>query len=142
MYGSFQLVSHASHRLSRPLLHHLGHEQLDICQTTAQPLQCRFLCLHQRIDGRLQSSFIHSPKTKFIYCCRICFQGDIASASGSFLYLWNINGEKLASINTMPSTRNHVILSICMSQVNEWDQNNVIMTGGTDGVIRVKTIRS
>lgn len=67
-------------------------------------------------------------------------KGDIASASGSFLYLWNINGEKLASINTMPSTRNHVILSICMSQVNEWDQNNVIMTGGTDGVIRVNPI--
>ena len=40
----------------------------------------------------------------------------------------------------MPSTRNHVILSICMSQVNEWDQNNVIMTGGTDGVIRVYII--
>ena len=33
-----------------------------------------------------------------------------------------------------------MILSICMSQVNEWDQNNVIMTGGTDGVIRVYII--
>lgn len=65
--------------------------------------------------------------------------GEIASASGSYLYLWDINGQKQASVDTMPSTRN-VILSICMSQMNEWDQSNVIMVGGTDGIIRVTHI--
>ncbi len=62
--------------------------------------------------------------------------GDIATASGSFLYLWDINGQKLASVDTMPSTR-HLILSICMSQIYEWDHNNVIMVGGTDGIVRM-----
>lgn len=63
--------------------------------------------------------------------------GDIASASGTFLYLWNINGELLASVNTIALSRNQVILTICMSQINEWDKNNVILTGGTDGVVRM-----
>ncbi len=70
------------------------------------------------------------------YICINELTGDIATASGSFLYLWDINGQKLASVDTMPSTR-HLILSICMSTINEWDQNNVIMVGGTDGVIRM-----
>lgn len=63
--------------------------------------------------------------------------GDIATASSTYLYLWNINGELLASVNTISSSRNHIVLSICMSQVNEWDSNNVILTGGTDGVVRM-----
>ena len=86
--------------------------------------------------------------------------GDIATASCSYLYLWNINGQLLASINTstmsnmqqhhtntptntsnlmsnVGSTSNHVILCIQMSQVNEWDANNVILTGGSDGVVRM-----
>jgi hypothetical protein len=63
--------------------------------------------------------------------------GDVASASGTFLYLWSINGELLASVNTITASRNHIVLCVCMSQVNEWDANNVILTGGTDGIVRV-----
>jgi len=44
--------------------------------------------------------------------------GDIATASSTYLYLWSINGDLLASINTITSNRNHVVLSVCMSQVN------------------------
>lgn len=63
--------------------------------------------------------------------------GDIATASSTYLYLWNINGELLASINTITSSRVHVVLCVYMSQVNEWDNNNVILTGGTDGIVRM-----
>jgi WD40 repeat protein len=45
--------------------------------------------------------------------------GDIATASSTYLYLWSINGDLLASINTITSNRNHVVLSVCMSQVND-----------------------
>ncbi len=62
--------------------------------------------------------------------------GDIATAAGTFLYVWSINGDLLASINTIGTPRNQMILCICMSQVNEWDKDNVILTGGTDGTCR------
>jgi hypothetical protein len=63
--------------------------------------------------------------------------GDVATASGTYLYMWNINGELLASVNTITSSRNHLVLCVYMSQVDEWDANNVILTGGTDGIVRV-----
>ncbi len=88
--------------------------------------------------------------------------GDIATASSTYLYLWSINGQLLASVNTMPTSRTHTILCTCMSQVrvaclacisrvtsfftcqqikvNEWDKNNVILTGGTDGIVRVSSL--
>lgn len=63
--------------------------------------------------------------------------GDIATVASTFLYLWSINGELLASVNTMPVARSQVILSLCMSQINEWDEDNVVMTGSSDGVVRM-----
>ena len=141
MYGSFKCLSHVSHWIQGSFLHYLGHESLDVCPSAAKPLQCSFICLHKRIDGNFKLLRIIFFISYFSLIFHFNLKGDIASASGSFLYLWNINGEPLASVNTIPSHRNHVILSIYMSQVNEWDQNNVIMTGGTDGVIRVKLIK-
>ncbi|CAF0761899.1 unnamed protein product, partial [Didymodactylos carnosus] len=66
--------------------------------------------------------------------------GDIASAASSFLYVWSINGDLLASINTMAFSRNQSILCLAMSQLNEWDNENVIITGSSDGVVRMWSI--
>lgn len=53
--------------------------------------------------------------------------------------MWSINGEKLANVNTClgRSDRMQQILCVAFSQIHEWDLNNVIITGSTDGVARV-----
>lgn len=65
--------------------------------------------------------------------------GDIATCSGTWLHLWTINGEPLASVNTLVGQmgRSQHILCVCFSQMNEWDPMNVILTGSTDGVVRM-----
>ena len=54
--------------------------------------------------------------------------------------MWTINGDELASINTATS-RNQQILCVAMSQMMEWSVDNVIMTGNSDGVVRVSQAR-
>ncbi len=66
------------------------------------------------------------------------YQGDIATCAGTYLHMWTINGDELASINTATS-RNQQILCVAMSQMMEWCVDNVIMTGNSDGVVRVST---
>lgn len=68
-------------------------------------------------------------------------QGDIATCAGTFLHVWTVNGEEIASINTATS-RNQQILCVSMSQMMEWDVRNVIMTGNSDGVVRVSILRN
>ncbi len=65
--------------------------------------------------------------------------GDIATCSGTWLHLWSINGDPLASVNTLVGQigRSQHILCVCFSQFNEWDPMNVILTGSTDGVVRM-----
>lgn len=46
------------------------------------------------------------------------WQGDIASCSGTYLYLWSINGEEIACVNTAPPQNNQQILCLAMSQVH------------------------
>ena len=67
------------------------------------------------------------------------FQGDIATCSGTWLHLWSINGDPLASVNTLVGQigRSQHLLCVCFSQHNEWDSMNVILTGSTDGVVRM-----
>ena len=63
--------------------------------------------------------------------------GDIVTCAGSFLYLWDIQGNPIASVNTVPSphsrsdvtSANSQILCVAQSQHNEWDRQNVIITG-------------
>jgi len=54
--------------------------------------------------------------------------------------VWSINGEELASVNTCVgrADRMQQILCVAFSQTHEWDSQNVIMTGSTDGVARVR----
>ena len=60
------------------------------------------------------------------------------------LYLWDVNGTPIASINTAPSPKDKgavsdasQILCVAQSQFNEWDRQNVILTGSSDGVVRM-----
>ncbi|XP_069124433.1 WD repeat and FYVE domain-containing protein 3-like isoform X2 [Argopecten irradians] len=65
--------------------------------------------------------------------------GDIASCAGTYLYVWSINGEEIACVNTA-TLRSQQILCLAMSQIIEWDSRNVIMTGSSDGVVRMWSI--
>lgn len=69
-------------------------------------------------------------------------QGDIATCAATWLHVWSINGEELASVNTCVgrADRMQQILCVAFSQTHEWDSQNVIMTGSTDGVARVTSL--
>ena len=47
----------------------------------------------------------------------ILFQGDIATCAGVYLYLWSINGDLIASVNTSTG-RDQQILCCAMSEVS------------------------
>ncbi len=55
--------------------------------------------------------------------------GDIATCSGTWLHLWSINGDPLASVNTLVGQIGHSqhIFCVCFSQFNKWDPMNVIL---------------
>merc|ERR1719474_576733 len=70
--------------------------------------------------------------------------GDIVSCAGSMLYLWDVNGLPIASINSAPIPKEKgamsdtsQILCVAQSQFNEWDRQNVILTGSSGGVVRM-----
>ncbi|GBP47766.1 WD repeat and FYVE domain-containing protein 3 [Eumeta japonica] len=67
--------------------------------------------------------------------------GDIATCSGSWLHAWSINGELLGAVDTCGSgPRAQQVLCVAFSQTREWDPLNVIITGSTDGVVRMWSI--
>ncbi|XP_028851764.1 WD repeat and FYVE domain-containing protein 3 isoform X2 [Denticeps clupeoides] len=61
--------------------------------------------------------------------------GDIVSSAGTYIHVWSINGSPIASTNTFTG-RSQQILCCCVSEMNEWDTQNVIVTGHSDGVVR------
>ncbi|QQP38080.1 WD repeat and FYVE domain-containing protein, partial [Caligus rogercresseyi] len=63
--------------------------------------------------------------------------GDIITTSGSWLYLWDINGRLQASVDTASKTLTTQILCVACSEFREWDRENVIITGSSDGVVRM-----
>ncbi|XP_044762510.1 WD repeat and FYVE domain-containing protein 3 [Coccinella septempunctata] len=65
--------------------------------------------------------------------------GDIATCAATWLHIWTINGDEVASVNTCVgrADRMQQILCVAFSQTHEWDPMNVIMTGSTDGVTRM-----
>jgi len=62
--------------------------------------------------------------------------GELATCAGTFLHVWTINGDEIANINTATG-RGQQILCVSMSQMMDWDSRNVIMTGNSDGVVRM-----
>lgn len=65
--------------------------------------------------------------------------GEIATCSATWLHVWSINGDALAMVNTSVGSADRMqqILCVAFSQIREWDQQNVVMTGSTDGVVRM-----
>ncbi|XP_036321880.1 WD repeat and FYVE domain-containing protein 3 isoform X2 [Rhagoletis pomonella] len=65
--------------------------------------------------------------------------GDIATCSATWLHVWSINGDPLAMVNTCVGSADRMqqILCVSFSQIREWDQENVVITGSTDGVVRM-----
>lgn len=67
--------------------------------------------------------------------------GVIATCASSWLYLWSVNGERLASVDTAGNGTGPLQINcVCMSQANPWDSNNVILTGSSDGVVRMYSL--
>ncbi|XP_053612398.1 WD repeat and FYVE domain-containing protein 3 isoform X1 [Plodia interpunctella] len=67
--------------------------------------------------------------------------GDIATCRGSWLYLWSINGSLLGGVDTGGGRdRSQQALCAAFSQVREWDPLNVVLTGSSDGVVRMWSI--
>uniref|UniRef100_A0A670I2V6 WDFY family member 4 n=1 Tax=Podarcis muralis TaxID=64176 RepID=A0A670I2V6_PODMU len=60
--------------------------------------------------------------------------GDIASCAGTALYLWNVNGQPLATATFSPGA---TILCCCFMEVIDWDVQSLIVTGDTDGTVKV-----
>ncbi|XP_069973806.1 WD repeat and FYVE domain-containing protein 3 isoform X2 [Penaeus vannamei] len=65
--------------------------------------------------------------------------GDIATCAGTWLHVWSINGTPVASVNTALGAHSPLqqILCVSFSTMYEWDAGNVIMTGSSDGVVRM-----
>lgn len=55
------------------------------------------------------------------------------------LHIYTINGEELANVDTSVGRvdRMQQILCVAFSQAIDWDPQNVIITGSSDGVVRV-----
>lgn len=68
--------------------------------------------------------------------------GDIATCSATWLHVWSCNGDPLATVNTSigSADRMQQILCVTFSTAREWDQQNVVITGSTDGVVRCWSI--
>lgn len=68
--------------------------------------------------------------------------GDIATCSATWLHVWSVNGDPLATVNTSVGSADRMqqILCCTFSTFREWDQQNVIITGSTDGVVRCWSI--
>jgi len=71
--------------------------------------------------------------------------GAVATASGPHLYVWTLNGELMAQVNTAESGSlfaNPLSLVLCLafSTANEWDANNVVMCGTSDGLVKIYSI--
>ncbi|KAM4668749.1 WD repeat- and FYVE domain-containing protein 4 [Amazona ochrocephala] len=62
--------------------------------------------------------------------------GDILSCAGSYLYLWTVNGQLLTSINTTCSPKCQIVCC-CFAEVMDWDIQSIVITGSTDGVVRL-----
>ena len=66
--------------------------------------------------------------------------GNIITCASSKVYLWDVNGLPVASVETSPGVDKKLkcqILCVAQSQMYEWDRQNVILTGGSDGVVRM-----
>ncbi|XP_069741447.1 WD repeat- and FYVE domain-containing protein 4 isoform X2 [Narcine bancroftii] len=62
--------------------------------------------------------------------------GDIVSCAGTYLYLWTLNGQPVAKVNTSAEPEKQ-ILCCCSTEMHEWDSHNVVITGCADGTVQL-----
>ncbi|XP_078532420.1 WD repeat and FYVE domain-containing protein 3 isoform X3 [Lissotriton helveticus] len=119
----------------------LGHTDTVTCVTTS-------LAYHIVVSGSRDRTCIIWDLNKLAFVTQLrghrapvsalCINeltGDIVSCAGTYIHVWSINGSPVVSVNTFTG-RSQQILCCCMSEMNEWDTQNVIVTGHSDGVVR------
>ncbi|RWS13484.1 WD repeat and FYVE domain-containing protein 3-like protein [Dinothrombium tinctorium] len=110
----------------------------------------RFLFVRQ-LGGGTETNLLHPAPISAVAINDLT--GDIATCASTWLFLWSINGDLIASVNTLtvapsmvPNPNQNLalvnatsvqILCVAFSLYNEWDPQNVIMTGSSDGVVRM-----
>eukprot|EP00731_Ephydatia_muelleri_P004878 Em0002g1054a len=52
------------------------------------------------------------------------------------LHLWTLNGTLLAEVNVFPTGKSR-FLCCAVSEMFDWDRDNVIVTGSSDGIVRM-----
>eukprot|EP00111_Clytia_hemisphaerica_P006851 TCONS_00019802-protein len=62
--------------------------------------------------------------------------GDIVTCAGTHIYVWTVNGELLVQENTSPAITGQIHCCV-VSEFNEWDEQNVIITGSSDGLVKM-----
>ncbi|KAK0399841.1 hypothetical protein QR680_003241 [Steinernema hermaphroditum] len=65
--------------------------------------------------------------------------GDIATAAGTYLLMWTINGQLLSIVNTVEvnTLSSSIIISLAFTTLNDWDVENVVMCGTNDGMVKM-----
>lgn len=165
--GCVRGPQHDRERLPRPHLHPVGPGGAELHHpanwTRSRRLSSGVQRPHRKRPHPFAATFFANPvrslrKKQFIlltdtqihwriYYC-ICLgvktvffpslQGEIASCAGPVIYLWNMKGHLLTSIDASCGPQPD-IQCVLFTQRHEWDPKNVIVTGCTDGIIRVKT---
>jgi WD40 repeat protein len=71
--------------------------------------------------------------------------GEIATCDSSWIHLWTVNGELIGEVDTAGVSggggMSQGILCVGFSILNEWDCDNVLMTGSMDGIVRMWSVR-
>jgi len=62
--------------------------------------------------------------------------GDIVTCAGTHIYVWTVNGELLVQENTSPAITGQIHCCV-VSEFSEWDEQNVIITGSSDGLVKM-----
>lgn len=66
-------------------------------------------------------------------------QGNIVTCTRNQIRLWTVNGTLLAETDLFYSN-NFRLLSCTVSELFDWDKENVIVTGSSDGIVRVSDL--
>ncbi|CAD6191346.1 unnamed protein product [Caenorhabditis auriculariae] len=100
---------------------------------------CTVLLWHQSQLSLIRQLAVHSQPVVALAVNETT--GDIATACSTFLHVWSVNGELLSVTNTCDTSPAvdplQMIISLSFSTVNEWDTDNVIMCGTSDGVVKI-----
>ena len=100
----------------------------------------------------MHKTFLIRSKVRYLYLITInisiwnyiiiiiILQGEIGTCGGTWLHVWSINGVPIASVNTALGARSALqqVLCLTFTTAYEWDHDNLILTGSSDGVIRVR----